>query len=83
MDRLQRFILAVRDRMYENPYHNWMHVFDVTRVSLPPRQAFWLSFFFVCVFALLCLLAFFFVCFASARFSCLFCARLFLVVSCC
>lgn len=31
VDRLQRFILAVRDRMYENPYHNWMHVFDVTR----------------------------------------------------
>jgi len=29
--RLKRFILAVRASMYDNPYHNWFHVFDVTQ----------------------------------------------------
>jgi len=28
---LKRLILAVRERMYDNPYHNWAHVFDVTQ----------------------------------------------------
>ena len=28
---LKRLILAVREHMYDNPYHNWAHVFDVTQ----------------------------------------------------
>mmetsp|Transcript_43765 Transcript_43765/g.138318 ORF Transcript_43765/g.138318 Transcript_43765/m.138318 type:complete len:949 (-) Transcript_43765:52-2898(-) len=28
-DKMKRFILGVRDRMLDNPYHNWTHVFDV------------------------------------------------------
>jgi hypothetical protein len=31
VERLQRFILAVRSRMFDNPYHNWVHAFDVTQ----------------------------------------------------
>ena len=27
----KRLILAVREQMYDNPYHNWAHVFDVTQ----------------------------------------------------
>mmetsp|Transcript_76036 Transcript_76036/g.204012 ORF Transcript_76036/g.204012 Transcript_76036/m.204012 type:complete len:515 (+) Transcript_76036:88-1632(+) len=30
-EKMQRFILAVRDRMLDNPYHNWTHIFDVTQ----------------------------------------------------
>jgi hypothetical protein len=29
--RVQRFILAVRESMYDNAYHNFHHVFDVTQ----------------------------------------------------
>jgi hypothetical protein len=29
--RVQRFILAVRESMYDNAYHNFYHVFDVTQ----------------------------------------------------
>jgi hypothetical protein len=31
LDKMQRFILGVRDRMLDNPYHNWTHIFDVTQ----------------------------------------------------
>lgn len=31
LGRVKRFILAVRKYMYGNHYHNWYHVFDVTR----------------------------------------------------
>lgn len=31
MERLQKFILAVKGRMNANPYHSWFHVFDVTQ----------------------------------------------------
>jgi len=31
VEKLQRFIVAVKERMFENPYHNWIHVFDVTQ----------------------------------------------------
>ena len=33
-EKLQSFLLGVKDRMLENPYHNWTHVFDVTQVRL-------------------------------------------------
>ena len=26
------FSYQVREHMYDNPYHNWAHVFDVTQV---------------------------------------------------
>ena len=29
---IQTFILQVRGRMLDNPYHNWHHVVDVTQV---------------------------------------------------
>jgi hypothetical protein len=29
---LQKFILSVRDGMPNNPYHNWVHIIDVTQV---------------------------------------------------
>ncbi|KAJ1484307.1 hypothetical protein T484DRAFT_1797342, partial [Baffinella frigidus] len=29
--RVRRFILAVRASMFENPYHNFFHAFDVTQ----------------------------------------------------
>jgi hypothetical protein len=32
--KLQRFILSVRDRMFDNPYHNFHHVFDVLQTTL-------------------------------------------------
>jgi len=31
LGRVRRFILAVRACMYDNPYHNWYHVVDVTQ----------------------------------------------------
>uniref|UniRef100_A0A7S1HN58 Phosphodiesterase n=1 Tax=Hemiselmis andersenii TaxID=464988 RepID=A0A7S1HN58_HEMAN len=31
--KLQRFIIGVRDRMLDNPYHNWTHIFDVTQTT--------------------------------------------------
>ncbi|KAJ1464748.1 hypothetical protein T484DRAFT_1867930 [Baffinella frigidus] len=38
--RVQRFILAVRESMYDNAYHNFYHVFDVTQtVSVMARRA--------------------------------------------
>ena len=33
VDKLQRFIIGVRDRMLDNPYHNWFHIFDVTQTT--------------------------------------------------
>lgn len=30
-EKIKRFLLGVRDRMLENPFHNWAHVFDVTQ----------------------------------------------------
>jgi len=37
--RVQRFILAVRESMYDNAYHNFYHVFDVTQtVSVIARR---------------------------------------------
>mmetsp|Transcript_36321 Transcript_36321/g.58576 ORF Transcript_36321/g.58576 Transcript_36321/m.58576 type:complete len:859 (+) Transcript_36321:178-2754(+) len=30
-EKIQGFLLGVRDRMLENPFHNWAHVFDVTQ----------------------------------------------------
>jgi hypothetical protein len=32
MTSIQTFILQVRGRMLDNPYHNWHHVVDVTQV---------------------------------------------------
>jgi len=32
-EKLRRFILAVRARMFENPYHNWCHVVDVAQTA--------------------------------------------------
>jgi len=32
-DSVRHFILAVRAHMFDNPYHNWYHVFDVTQTS--------------------------------------------------
>ena len=29
--RVKRFILAIRESMYDNAYHNFYHVFDVTQ----------------------------------------------------
>ena len=29
---IQSFVLSVRARMLDNPYHNWAHVVDVTQV---------------------------------------------------
>jgi len=38
--RVQRFILAVRESMYDNAYHNFYHVFDVTQtVSVLSRRS--------------------------------------------
>jgi hypothetical protein len=34
MERIQKFILAVKGRMDANPYHSWFHVFDVTQTVL-------------------------------------------------
>ena len=34
--KMQRFILGVRERMLDNPYHNWTHIFDVTQVRECP-----------------------------------------------
>jgi len=31
IEKMKRFILGVRDRMLDNPYHNWTHIFDVTQ----------------------------------------------------
>eukprot|EP00286_Rhodomonas_abbreviata_P026452 CAMPEP_0181306350 /NCGR_PEP_ID=MMETSP1101-20121128/10249_1 /TAXON_ID=46948 /ORGANISM="Rhodomonas abbreviata, Strain Caron Lab Isolate" /LENGTH=945 /DNA_ID=CAMNT_0023412393 /DNA_START=482 /DNA_END=3319 /DNA_ORIENTATION=+ len=31
IEKMQRFILGVRDRMLDNPYHNWTHIFVVTQ----------------------------------------------------
>lgn len=31
--KLKKFILCVRSCMFDNPYHNWFHAFDVTQVS--------------------------------------------------
>ena len=31
--RVRRFILAVRESMYDNAYHNFYHVFDVTQTA--------------------------------------------------
>jgi hypothetical protein len=31
LSSVKRLILAVREHMYDNPYHNWAHVFDVTQ----------------------------------------------------
>ncbi|KAJ1470541.1 hypothetical protein T484DRAFT_1847504, partial [Baffinella frigidus] len=31
LGRVRRFILAVRESMYDNAYHNFYHVFDVTQ----------------------------------------------------
>ena len=37
--RVRRFILAVRESMYDNAYHNFYHVFDVTQtVSVLARR---------------------------------------------
>jgi hypothetical protein len=37
--RVRRFILAVRESMYDNAYHNFYHVFDVTQtVSVMARR---------------------------------------------
>jgi hypothetical protein len=33
--RVRRFILAVRESMYDNAYHNFYHVFDVTQAARP------------------------------------------------
>lgn len=33
LDRVRRLILAVRDLMFDNAYHNFAHVFDVTQTS--------------------------------------------------
>jgi len=30
-DKVQRFLVAVKDRMLENPFHNWLHVFHTTQ----------------------------------------------------
>ena len=43
-DKMKRFILAVRDRMLDNPYHNWTHIFDVTQVRADPVSRLWVSF---------------------------------------
>jgi len=42
-EKIQGFLLGVRDRMLENPFHNWAHVFDVTQVPLSPPPPFSLS----------------------------------------
>jgi len=34
-DRLERFLLGVRDRMLENPYHNWVRAFNAAQVTKP------------------------------------------------
>jgi hypothetical protein len=34
MERVQKFIIAVKGRMEPNPYHGWHHVFDVTQTVL-------------------------------------------------
>jgi len=31
--KLKKFILCVRSCMFDNPYHNWFHAFDVTQVT--------------------------------------------------
>jgi hypothetical protein len=31
--KLKKFILCVRSCMFDNPYHNWFHAFDVTQVN--------------------------------------------------
>jgi len=33
IEKLKRFIIGVRDRMLDNPYHNWTHIFDVTQTT--------------------------------------------------
>lgn len=33
VDKMKRFIIGVRDRMLDNPYHNWFHIFDVTQTT--------------------------------------------------
>jgi len=39
LERVRRFILAVRESMYDNAYHNFYHVFDVTQtVSVLARR---------------------------------------------
>jgi len=39
LGRVRRFILAVRESMYDNAYHNFYHVFDVTQtVSVIARR---------------------------------------------
>eukprot|EP00960_Hanusia_phi_P070115 767240-Hanusia_phi.AAC.2 len=30
-EKLKKFILCVRSCMFDNPYHNWFHAFDVTQ----------------------------------------------------
>ena len=30
-EKLQGFLVAVKDRMLENPFHNWLHVFHTTQ----------------------------------------------------
>ena len=42
-EKIQGFLLGVRDRMLENPFHNWAHVFDVTQVPLSPPPPFSIS----------------------------------------
>uniref|UniRef100_A0A7S0VC46 PDEase domain-containing protein n=1 Tax=Hemiselmis tepida TaxID=464990 RepID=A0A7S0VC46_9CRYP len=33
MMKLKKFILCVRTCMFDNPYHNWFHAFDVTQTT--------------------------------------------------
>lgn len=33
VEKLQKFILCVRSCMFDNPYHNWQHAFDVTQTT--------------------------------------------------
>ena len=35
---MERFLLSVRRRMPDNPYHCWAHVVDVTQVNLNPAS---------------------------------------------
>ncbi len=34
VDKLKKLILCVRSCMFDNPYHNWIHAFDVTQVRV-------------------------------------------------
>jgi len=33
LEKLKKFILCVRSCMFDNPYHNWFHAFDVTQTT--------------------------------------------------